>query len=44
VLATLQELQAGIAVAAAVPSTGSFTVTLTGKVTVNTTVGWFVIG
>ena len=44
VLATLQELQAGIAVAAAVPVAGSFTITLTGKVPADTAVGWFVIG
>jgi hypothetical protein len=44
VLATLQELQAGIAIAAAVPTAGSFTITLTGKVSADTNVGWFVIG
>jgi hypothetical protein len=44
VLATLQELQAGIAVAAAVPTTGSFTVTVTAKVSADTNVGWFVLG
>jgi hypothetical protein len=43
VLATLQELQAGIAVAAAVPSAGSFTITLTGDVPAATNVSWFVI-
>jgi hypothetical protein len=44
VLATLQELHAGLAVAAAVPAAGSFTITLTGKVPVDTKVGWFAIG
>jgi hypothetical protein len=44
VLATLQELQDGITVAAAVPIAGSFTITLTGKVPADTNVGWFVIG
>jgi hypothetical protein len=44
VLATLQELQAGIAVAAAVPGTGSFTITLTSDVPAAANVGWFVIG
>jgi hypothetical protein len=44
VLATLQELQAGIPVAAAVPVAGSFTITLTGKVPADTNVGWFIIG
>jgi hypothetical protein len=43
VLATLKELQAGIAVAAAVPSAGSFTITLTGDVPAATNVSWFVI-
>jgi hypothetical protein len=44
VLATLQDLQAGIAVAAAVPIAGSFTITLTSKVPAATNVSWFVIG
>jgi hypothetical protein len=44
VLATLQTLQSGIAVAAAVPDAGSFTITLTGTVPADTNVGWFVIG
>lgn len=44
VLATLQELRAGVAVAAAVPATGSFTITLTDTVSAGTSVGWFVIG
>jgi len=44
VLATLQELQAGLAVAAAVPVAGSFTITLTAKATADINVGWFVIG
>jgi hypothetical protein len=44
VLATLQELRAGIAVAAAVPTAGSFTITLTGKVHSDIKVGWFVTG
>jgi len=43
VLATLQELRADVAVAAAVPTAGSFTITLTGKVSADTNVGWFVI-
>jgi hypothetical protein len=44
VLATLHALQPGIAVAAAVPEAGSFTITLTGTVPADTAVGWFVIG
>jgi hypothetical protein len=44
VLATLQELQPGVAVAAAVPTTGSFTITMTAEAPADTNVGWFVIG
>lgn len=44
VLATMQELQSGIGVAAAVPGSGSFTITLTGIAAADTRVGWFVIG
>jgi hypothetical protein len=44
VLATMQELHSGIGVAAAVPGSGSFTITLTGTAATDTRVGWFVIG
>jgi hypothetical protein len=44
VLATMQELRSGIGVAAAVPGSGSFTITLTRTAAVDTRVGWFVIG
>jgi hypothetical protein len=44
VLATIQKLQSGTAVAAAVPASGSFTITLTQATTADTPVGWFVVG
>jgi hypothetical protein len=44
VLATMQQLQHGIGVAAAVPGSGSFTITLTGTAAADSHVGWFVIG
>ena len=44
VLATLQQVQTSAAVAAAVPGTGSFTITLTGPAKTPVPVAWFVIG
>ena len=44
VLATIQHAHSGLSVEAAVPSAGSFTITLTAKAPANTAVGWFVIG
>lgn len=44
VLATLQRVQTSAAVAAAVPGTGSFTITLTGPAKTPLPVAWFVIG
>jgi hypothetical protein len=43
VLATLQNLEAGITVAAAVPASGSFEISLTGSPKSKVTVAWFVI-
>ena len=44
VLATIQKPQAGTAIEAAKPTTGSFTITLTKTAIADIPVGWFVIG
>ena len=44
VLATLQQVQTSAAVAAAVPGTNSFTITLTAPAKTPLPVAWFVIG
>ena len=44
VLATVQQLEKGVHLAAAVPAAGSFTVHLTGAPTTPLNVAWFVIG
>jgi len=44
VLATLQKVQSGVYIAAAVPKAGSFTITLNTAATADLPVGWFFIG
>jgi hypothetical protein len=44
VLATLQKLQSGVYVAAAVRSAGAFTITLNKAAASDLPVGWFFIG
>jgi hypothetical protein len=44
VLATLQRVQSGAYIAAAVPKAGSFTITLNTAATADLTVAWFFIG
>ena len=44
VLATIQKAYEGIAIEAATPASGSFTITLTAKAPAKIPVGWFVIG
>jgi hypothetical protein len=43
-LATLQQAQSGVYIAAAEPKAGSFTITLTKAATADLPVGWFFIG
>lgn len=44
VLATLQRVQSGVTLAAAVPGRGSLTIHLTSAATASLPVAWFVIG
>jgi len=44
VLATLQKVQSGVSIAAAVPKAGSFTITLNKAATADLPVAWFYIG